>query len=331
MGQVSSSKGWHLMSEPSQGNEISVVIQGPMRDQSGALLRRAVASIRGHLPGAEVIVSTWVGEHVDESLADKVVYTKDPGPDQGALGSSNQSRQALSTVAGLRVAGRPLALKWRVEFFLTSDQCALINPKNFDTRIRVLSSVTPDPLRDPRYFHLSEVIQFGRTSVLLRSWEFALELEPAFRSRGKRYSFWYSPFGNDPMARRPEQAFTIGLARTMGIEVDLDKSGAVKSNYKNFRNYLGLVGERVEVLDIIKSGVATKQDRFYRSDHSYPTSWQYEVPSRLKYLKSRFRWVLTKVGVRQAAFWIASLIHPLLAENLRDATRQIRLLTKGRA
>ena len=313
------------MSGPFDGSEISVVIQGPMRDKSGANLQRAVTSIREHLPGAQIIVSTWVGEKVDEALVDKVVWTKDPGPDRGALGSSNQSRQSLSTVVGLRVAERPLALKWRVEFFLTSNRFARASGNISDSRIRVLSSVTPDPLEDPRYFHLSDLIQFGSTSKLLRSWEIVLEKEPVFRELGRRYNLWETPFGNDPMERRPEQAFSVALARTAGIEVELNKSGAVKSNYQNFENYFIFVQKNLEVLDLLTSGVATEQARFYRPDHSFSTGWQHVVPSKLLYLKSRLRWALTKSGAAQALFWIASVIHPRLAENLRREIRKIRL------
>jgi hypothetical protein len=85
---------------------------------------------------------------------------------------------------------------------------------------------------------------------------------------------------------------------------------------------------KATVVDLVNSGVCTEQARFYRPDHSFPTKWQHVVPSRLLYLKSRFRWALTKSGATLALFWMASVIHPLLAENLRKEIRKI-LLKRG--
>ena len=195
-----------------------------------------------------------------------------------------------------------MALQWRIEFFLTSNRFSRASGNISDSRIRVLSSVTQDPLEDPRYFHLSDLIQFGSTSKLLRSWEIVLEKEPSSRELGRRYSLWKTPFANNPMAKSPEQAFSIALARNVGIEVALDKSGAVKSHCQNLKNYFSFVQKHIEVLNLLTAGIATEQARFYRPDHSCPTGWQHEVPSRLLHLKSRFGWALTKSGAAQALF-----------------------------
>lgn len=300
------------------GSGISVIIQGPMRDESGMLLRKAVSSIRDHLPRGEIILSTWLGEKVDESIVDKVVYTEDPGPDLGALGNSNQTRQALSTVMGLRLAQRPKALKWRVEFFFTNNRFCQPESEFDDSKIRVLSSITPNPLVDPRYFHLSDLVQFGDTKDLLTCWELALREPPAFREPDVRFNFWLEPFGNDPMARRPEQVFGISLAGSKGFDVDLGDSGAVKSNFKNFKNYLDFTQKHVEIVEVKASGISTEQDRLFGHDHTFSTSWQGLGPSRLRYAFSRVRWIATIDGVSLAGFWIVSLVHPRLAGTLRS-------------
>ena len=48
-------------------SDISVILQGPVREET----RRAVQSVRSFLPGAEIILSTWLGE-VLEDLGDDV-------------------------------------------------------------------------------------------------------------------------------------------------------------------------------------------------------------------------------------------------------------------
>ena len=45
-----------MVSEAFDGSEISIVIQGQVRDKSGASLQKPVASNREHLPRAGIIV-----------------------------------------------------------------------------------------------------------------------------------------------------------------------------------------------------------------------------------------------------------------------------------
>ena len=42
--------------------EISVVIQGPLHLDQGPGIYDCIESIKRHLPGAEIIVSTWLSE-----------------------------------------------------------------------------------------------------------------------------------------------------------------------------------------------------------------------------------------------------------------------------
>lgn len=110
--------------------DVSVVVQGPWSpDQTP----QALASVRAHLPGAQIVLSVWKGApdfpaHAVD--ADTVLLNADPGgvdlrglldPElehRTATASSNFNRQADSTLAGLRLADRPYALKLRTDMVL---------------------------------------------------------------------------------------------------------------------------------------------------------------------------------------------------------------------
>ena len=65
------------------GQELSIVVQGPclrsatVRDATS--IDDALASIRRHFPGAQIVVSTWTGSDVAGLDADDIVLNPDPG------------------------------------------------------------------------------------------------------------------------------------------------------------------------------------------------------------------------------------------------------------
>jgi glycosyltransferase involved in cell wall biosynthesis len=99
--------------EGARPNEVSFVIQGPIERDGAARTARACAAIRAHFPGAEIVVSSWRGARTDGLDCDEVVLSEDPGPVAAARFNTNVNRQIVSTVAGLRAASRPLAVKLR--------------------------------------------------------------------------------------------------------------------------------------------------------------------------------------------------------------------------
>jgi hypothetical protein len=172
------------MTRPS---DISVVVQGPLYE---GLTREAVASVRRHLPGAEVIYSGWSGSDASSLQADQVVLSEDPGGrphphDPRFLYNTN--RQIVSTRAGLQAAARPYAVKLRSDHLLTSAQFLQYGdrfPKRgadyavFEHRVIVSDIYTQNPQRGPYLFHPSDWFHFGLTRDLLLLWDLPFAPEP---------------------------------------------------------------------------------------------------------------------------------------------------------
>lgn len=180
---------------------ISVVLQGPIDWTLDA--RRLIATtralsmnVRRLLPGAEIVLSTWDNQKYDSIDIDRVVVSKDPGP-QGEWPSfvpTNINRQITSTVAGLKASKRPYCLKCRTDIMLESvkflDVYSSLKPipsderRLFDRPIvsnnltsrntsEILSRLPDHPL----LFHPSDHIHFGLREDLLRLWDVPLQSE----------------------------------------------------------------------------------------------------------------------------------------------------------
>jgi hypothetical protein len=181
------------------GPETSVVIQGPVHglpsdppDQQ--LTRLAVASVRQHMPGAEIIVSTWKGSATDHLGADLVVLNDDPGAvalaDSGFFSTykNNLNRQLVSTQAALRAACRRYAVKMRTDTLLVKPTpVAKLGAKEptgplriFRGQVAALNVFTHNPLKRPVLFHLSDLFHAGLREDLLTLWELPLVPEPSF-------------------------------------------------------------------------------------------------------------------------------------------------------
>jgi len=59
--------------------DISVIVQGPVVGAPDHLTRRCLASVRQHLPGAELVLSTWQGSDTGGLEYDLLVPNQDPG------------------------------------------------------------------------------------------------------------------------------------------------------------------------------------------------------------------------------------------------------------
>ncbi len=140
-----------------------MVIQGPLfreghQGEIGDLLRRAITSIRKYLPDAEIVISTWLTENVDnvsfprrwesirmdprfhgddkDSLDSKycfatatnlkniiIVQSEKPAPFVECTGDlNNVNRQLLSTKRGIESATRPYVLKFRADHYLSGTE-----------------------------------------------------------------------------------------------------------------------------------------------------------------------------------------------------------------
>jgi hypothetical protein len=181
------------MGEWIRPSDISVVVQGAVDPK---LTPRCLASVRRHLPGAEVILSTWEGTDTSGLDIDISVLSPDPGAVKyEKTRHNNLNRQLLSTKAGLKKASRPYALKLRSDLELTGTGFL----RTFDAW----------PLRDERYslfshrltacqifstknecdrrgnvlwrpFHVSDWWHFGRTEDVTALFSAALVTEPDF-------------------------------------------------------------------------------------------------------------------------------------------------------
>lgn len=180
---------------------ISVIIQGPIEwtldPVSGHGLTYALyQNIRTLLPDAEIILSTWQGQKVDDLGYDRLVLSKDPGP-QGTWPSfvpNNVNRQIVSTMAGLNAASRKFCLKIRSDIVLKSTDFLLFfeNAKplkpdsrnifthpvltnNFSSRntSEILKRLPGHPLP----FHPSDHVSFGLKEDLIALWNAPLQSE----------------------------------------------------------------------------------------------------------------------------------------------------------
>lgn len=93
--------------------EISIVVQGPVQP---TITENALRSIREHLPGGEIILSTWEGTDCSGLEYDLLVLNQDPGVLPPAM--LNTNRQIVSTVNGLKRVTRKYAVKFRTDNFI---------------------------------------------------------------------------------------------------------------------------------------------------------------------------------------------------------------------
>ena len=167
-------------------SNLTVVVQGPVvADLTPAALR----SIRRHLPGANIVLSTWAGQSIAGLDYDDVVQSADPGalpdcyylhPDQ-LTKPNNINRQIVSTRAGLALVRTKFALKLRSDFTIESDALVRLfvdasraftarDPEYSIFDARVLTVGTGDVRKIKLAYHLGDLLQLGLTSDLIKLW-----------------------------------------------------------------------------------------------------------------------------------------------------------------
>ena len=105
--------------------KITVVVQGAIVPDEGRGTKEVCESIRALLPGAEIILSTWENSNYQGIPYDKVLENKDPGAldsqyegrEKSAV-RNNFNRQLISTLQGIREAGREYVMKLRSDSLL---------------------------------------------------------------------------------------------------------------------------------------------------------------------------------------------------------------------
>ena len=219
---------------------ISVVIQGPvyrtLTPSRG--IESCIASIHRHLPGAEVIVSTWPTEDISGLEAERIIQPEDPGLMRDCSGNIlNTNRQLVSTLAGINASTRPYVLKFRSDHNLTSAALARVgtyaeSPPHgqlFNQPITITNLFIRDPARFPMLYHISDLVGFGTREDMLRFWEQDLfHYNELFNPKPNT-----NPLGNfmgfSAIKLNPEQALMIGLLRKHGLAIDLDHPCQIRS------------------------------------------------------------------------------------------------------
>lgn len=154
--------------------DISVVVQGVINKTETL---KCLKSIRKHLPDAEIILSTWIGENIDGLIYDKLVLNEDPGATIQNFTTytyNNTNRQLLSTQSALEQVTNKYVLKLRTDAILKGTkflkywnkfETANKNYKIFKHRV-IISSLYSRLYSDsdsnvPMPFHPSDFYFFG--------------------------------------------------------------------------------------------------------------------------------------------------------------------------
>ncbi|PSU94929.1 LPS biosynthesis protein WavE [Photobacterium kishitanii] len=167
--------------------QITVVVQGPVQNYQGrthheeGITQRCLDSIRTHLPGSKVILSTWPDQDLTGLDYDQLIISKDPGQNQDGFCHVNYHRQVLSTQAGLDAVTTPYAVKLRSDNFLTGNKFVTIqqqftktelNQQIFSEKVVVNSNLFRRSSHGHRVIMSpSDFFYYGRTDDLKLIWQ----------------------------------------------------------------------------------------------------------------------------------------------------------------
>jgi hypothetical protein len=174
--------------------DISVVVQGPVIGKSTdppnlRHTQRCLASVRTHLPGAEIVLSTWKNQDLAGLDYDVLVESDDPGAIAAGYiynpkMMNNTNRLIASARAGLLAGNRKYALKFRSDNLFENAGFLKFNdqwPKRAEewkiVKERVLTSTVfaRDPNRQfPYPYHPSDFFFFGLKEDVLDMWDIPL-------------------------------------------------------------------------------------------------------------------------------------------------------------
>lgn len=176
-------------------SDVSVVVQGPVqtfsdRPQEPNITHKCLDSIRQHLPGAQIILSTWPEQDLTGLDYDTLVISDDPGSNsrnytlKGEAQKYNNNRQIVSSREGLKRVTTKYAMKLRSDNFLTGNGFVALQKQYkkrssehafFEERVVVSDVFTRKYAKGyPVAFHISDFFYFGLTEDVLALWNFPL-------------------------------------------------------------------------------------------------------------------------------------------------------------
>lgn len=174
-----------------KNTDITVVVQGPVvaspdRAMDEGITEKCLSSIRRHLPGAHLILSTWQGQPIEGLDYDELLLNEDPGSNiteyaaDGKPDASNNNRQIVSSREGLKRVKTPYAMKLRSDNYLIGDQFKGLQSsfmerceadRFFNERVVVNNTFTRAYARSKKVaLHMCDFFYFGRTQDVQALW-----------------------------------------------------------------------------------------------------------------------------------------------------------------
>ncbi|WP_375194494.1 WavE lipopolysaccharide synthesis family protein [Sphingobium sp.] len=277
------------------GKDISVIMQGPVDwthdPVSGLGITFALyQNVRKLLPDAEVILSTWANQKIDDFGFDKIVQSKDPGP-QGTWPSfvpNNVNRQIVSTVAGLKAATRKYALKIRTDMVLQGvefiEAFEKAKPLKADKRnifsrpiitnnlsSRNTSEILERLPNHPLPFHPSDHASFGLREDILALWDIPLQ------SDDEAYHF---------LDRSQPNRFRLADLSKLAPEQYVMTNAVAKKVPVDIRHYADMRKEVITLSEFyFSTHIISMPDRLfpihfpkYHTDHHFSFEWMRRNP-----------------------------------------------------
>jgi hypothetical protein len=172
--------------------DITIVVQGPVqalpdRNQDESITRKCLNSVREHLPGAYLILSTWKDQDLDGLDYDELMICDDPGMNivgyaqDGSPRTENTNRQIVSTVEGLRRVKTRFAAKLRSDNYLSGNGFKQLQEswtrrgeemRFLEERVVVSNTFSRRYYRGWRVtYYVCDFFYFGLTRDLLGIWD----------------------------------------------------------------------------------------------------------------------------------------------------------------
>ncbi|HIF9313685.1 TPA: WavE lipopolysaccharide synthesis family protein [Photobacterium damselae] len=174
-----------------ENKDITVIVHGPVQNYQDrthheeGITQRCLQSIRQHLPGCTIILSTWKNQDLTNLDYDLLIEEQDVGPNNDGVAPKNYNRQIHLIKQGLQTTETPYALKLRSDNYLNGDQFKALQQqfasKNrtmpiFNERIVINANLSRRTSNGFKILYsLSDFFYFGRTDDLIKIWG-----QPAF-------------------------------------------------------------------------------------------------------------------------------------------------------
>lgn len=248
--------------------DISIVVQGAI---DSTLTPISLRSIRTVLPGATIILSTWLKSNTSKLDFDVLIQNEDPGAGLCDLidsTSNNVNRQIESTRHGLRQAQTPYTLKIRSDIKITSpafiqffqkfsgDSAKTPKAGKYTNKKIVINNLyCADPKKTSLCFHFSDWVQFGTTEDLLNLWDIPPQPEEFNHHFSKTNRPEIDPTPSRTLRYIPEQYIWKTFLEKNGAELFFDHFSDcrdIAASEKSFAENLIIVDYEDFGIDFLK-------------------------------------------------------------------------------